>query len=350
MTSLGIMQTSFMNEQNYIERIAQEGSSLGYSIYRFLPDQTPFNDISGLTYDRSLQSWKKSTFPVPDFIYDRCFYKTNKKENQSSFVKWLKNQTNATFLGYGLPGKWKIYNYLKNDRLLRRHLPKTFKLQHHSSSRMLTDWLNNHNTLIIKPIIGSQGNGLIHITKTSQKISLQINHKGNVIHHTYDTTSSFLQFVNKMLYQRDYIAQQMLTLFDEKQRPFDRRVVLKKRSNSKWCELGRAMRVGKEHSFVSNLHSGGLIEHDDEVAIPSERLLAADEKITLLAPQVASVLEKKFSPLFELGLDFGIDQSGKVWLLEANSKPGHRIIPRHVNYPALLFEYCRSLLNEKEGV
>ena len=350
MTSFGIMQSSFMHEQNYIERIAQEGSSMGYSIFRFLPNQAPLDHISGLAYDRSLQSWKKATFAVPDLIYDRCFYHATKKENQSAFVKWLKNQTNATFLGYGLPGKWLIYNYLKTDPFLRRHLPKTFKLHHHTSSRMLSDWFKNHNTLILKPIIGSQGNGLIHIKKTSQKISLQINHKGNVIHHTYDTTSSFLQSVNRMLYQRDYIAQQMLTLLDENRRPFDRRVVLKKRTKSKWCELGRGMRVGKEHSFVSNLHSGGTIEHDDEVALPSELLLAADEKITHLAPHVATSLEKNFSPLFELGLDFGIDQSGKVWLLEANSKPGHRIIPRQVNYPALLFEYCSSLLNEKEGV
>ncbi|WP_394175550.1 YheC/YheD family protein [Guptibacillus hwajinpoensis] len=350
MTSFGIMQSSFMHEHHYIERIAQEGSSLGFSIYRFLPDQTPLDDIRGLTYDHSLQSWKKARFPVPDFIYDRCFYRANKKESQSFFVKWLKNQTKATFLGYGLPGKWMIYNYLKTDSVLRRHLPKTFKLQHHTSSRLLSDWFENHNTLILKPIIGSQGNGLIHIKKTSQKISLQINHKGNVIHHTYDTTSSFLQFVNRLLYQRDYIAQEMLTLLDENQRPFDRRVVLKKRSNSMWCELGRAMRVGKKHSFVSNLHSGGTIEHDEKVALPSELLLAADEKITHLAPHVATLLEKKYSPLFELGLDFGIDQSGKVWLLEANSKPGHRIIPRQVNYPALLFEYCSSLLNEKEGV
>ncbi|TKD68669.1 YheC/YheD family protein [Pseudalkalibacillus hwajinpoensis] len=350
MTSFGIMQSSFMHEQNYIERIAQEGSSLGYSIYRFLPDQIALNDISGLTYDRSLQTWKRATFPVPDFIYDRCFYPANKQENQSSFVHWLKNQTNATFLGYGLPGKWIIYKYLKSDPLLRRHLPKTLKLQRHTSARILTDWFKNHNTLILKPIIGSQGNGLIHITKTSHKISIQINHKGNVTHHTYDTTSSFLNFVTRMLYKRNYMAQQMLKLLDERQRPFDRRVVLKKRANCMWCELGRAMRVGKEQSFVSNLHSGGSIEQDDQVAIPSEVLLAADEKITQLASHIATLLEKKFPPLFELGLDFGIDQSGKVWLLEANSKPGHQIIQSHVNYPALLFEYCGSLLNEKEGV
>ncbi|MBN8209306.1 YheC/YheD family protein [Bacillus sp. NTK071] len=350
MTSFGIMQSSFMHEQNYIERIAQEGSSLGYSIYRFLPDQIPLNNISGLTYDRSLQSWKKATFPVPNFIYDRCFYPASKKDKQSPFVHWLKNQTNATFLGYGLPGKWIIYKYLKTDPLLRRHLPKTLKLQYHTSSRALTDWFKNNHTLIMKPIFGSQGNGLIHITKTSQKISLQINHKGNVTHHTYDTTSSFLQFVNRILYQHDYMAQQMLTLLDEKQRPFDRRVVLKKSANSTWIELGRAMRVGKEQSFVSNLHSGGSIEHDDQVAVPSQLLLAADEKITQLASYIANLLEKKFPPLFELGLDFGIDQSGKVWLLEANSKPGHQVIPTHINYPSLLFEYCGSLLNEKEGV
>ena len=43
-----------------------------------------------------------------------------------------------------------------------------------------------------------------------------------------------------------------------------------------------------------------------------------------LSAQLPSLLEEGFGRLGELGIDFGVDTKGRVWILEVNSKPGRR--------------------------
>lgn len=46
------------------------------------------------------------------------------------------------------------------------------------------------------------------------------------------------------------------------------------------------------------------------------------ETIDQLSANIPIHLESHFGRLAELGIDFGVDQQGKVWILEVNSKPG----------------------------
>lgn len=350
MTSLGILQRSLQHEGDYLSKLGAAGSTSGFNIYRFSPNQHFRNSLHGMKYDPKTKKWMETNFPVPDFIYDRCFHNGLITEMEASFIRWLKNESNATFLGHGLPGKWAIYKQLKQKPFINRHLPQTVKLQPATSASVISDLLTKHEKVVLKPVVGSQGNGLMLLTRNQNQVDVQINHNGNVLHHTYDTTSSFLKMMRRIQNQRDYIAQEWLSLLDQNNRPFDRRVVMKKTSIESWKEIGRATRLGSSDSFVSNLHSGGTIQSDHKLSIPEEVLQAADQKINLLSRCIATNLESTFPPLFELGLDFGIDQSGKVWLLEANSKPGHKAIQPYDSLHFIPFQYCRSLMNEKKGV
>ncbi|WP_226659443.1 YheC/YheD family protein [Pseudalkalibacillus hwajinpoensis] len=350
MKSLGILQYSLQHEKDYVFKLSEAGIALGFDVYRFIPNQLSSHHLRGVTYSQIQKDWVEIDFPVPNFIYDRCFHNGNCTAKETAFIKWLKTKADTTFLGHGLPGKWEIHKHLKKNALLNRHLPQSIKLQPHTCAKVLADMLIEHDKLILKPSIGSQGNGLMLITKNLHKIGVQINHNGHILHHTYDNTGSLLKMIRSVLKERDYIAQQWLSLLDQKDRPFDRRVVMKKTSYATWEEIGRATRVGNAESFVSNLHSGGSIQTDQQLLIPEGVFHQAEQKISRLSHCVASLLEKDFPPLFELGLDFGIDRTGKVWLLEANSKPGHKAIRSHRNYDAIPFHYCQSLISEKKGV
>ncbi|GJM71157.1 hypothetical protein HMSSN036_33730 [Paenibacillus macerans] len=46
------------------------------------------------------------------------------------------------------------------------------------------------------------------------------------------------------------------------------------------------------------------------------------QTIRHLSLRVPEYLESRFGRLAELGLDFGVDREGRVWILEVNSKPG----------------------------
>ena len=349
MKSFGILQHSLQHEKDYVSKLSKSGLALGFDVYRFSPNQLSSHQLRGLKYDQLKKEWVETNFPVPDFIYDRCFHNGDTTNKETTFIKWLKTESNAIFLGHGLPGKWEIYKQLKKSPLLNRHLPQSIKLHPHTCAKVLSDLLTEHGKLILKPSVGSQGNGLILLTKNHHQIGVQINHNGHISQHTYDKTSSLLKMIRSILKQRDYIAQQCLSLLDQSNRPFDRRVVMKKTSFATWEEIGRATRVGNSDSFVSNLHSGGTIQNDQQILMPESVFHQAEQKISRLSHCVASILEETFPPLFELGLDFGIDRSGKVWFLEANSKPGHKAIQSHQNYHTIPFHYCRSLISEKKG-
>ncbi|WP_273835752.1 YheC/YheD family protein [Guptibacillus sedimenti] len=350
MKSFGILQHSLQHEMDYVSKLSEAGIDLGFDVYRFSPNQHSSHHIQGLKYEPLQKEWVETNFKVPEFIYDRCFHSGSTTKKETAFIRWLKTESNATFLGHGLPGKWEIYKQLKKSPLLNRHIPHSIKLHPHTCAKVLSDLLTEHGKIILKPIIGSQGNGIMLLTQNQDQIGVQINHNGRIFHHTYDKTSSLLKMIRSILKQRDYIAQQWLSLLDQNNQPFDRRVVMKKTSYTTWEEIGRATRVGNPESFVSNLHSGGTIQTDQKLLMSESVFHHAESIISRLSHCVATILEETFSPLFELGLDFGIDRSGKVWLLEANSKPGHKAIRSHQDYYTIPFYYCHSLISERKGV
>jgi hypothetical protein len=51
-------------------------------------------------------------------------------------------------------------------------------------------------------------------------------------------------------------------------------------------------------------------------------------ELTALSKSLPPLLERHHGRLAELGLDFGVDRGGRVWLLEANSKPGRSVFAR----------------------
>jgi hypothetical protein len=49
--------------------------------------------------------------------------------------------------------------------------------------------------------------------------------------------------------------------------------------------------------------------------------IPTDKQIKDICMVIARYIEKEFGPFGEIGMDIGVDETGKVWLLEANSKP-----------------------------
>jgi plasmid maintenance system antidote protein VapI len=67
--------------------------------------------------------------------------------------------------------------------------------------------------------------------------------------------------------------------------------------------------------------AGDEIKTIDLGADAAKRLLADVQR---LSARIALRLEQRFGRLAELGLDYGIEPDGTLWLLEANAQPGRR--------------------------
>lgn len=326
MKELGILVLNLEQEAEYFNQLGVYAKKFDFHLYLFTPDSYSLvtNTILGKKFI-SEYNWLDDTFNLPEYIYDRCFYpSTIFKNYYAPMVQALKESNQTIFIGHGLPGKLFVYQELVKNPTLQNFLPETEKL---SGLAQLHHFIERFKTVIIKPIEGSQGKGIYRIKE-------------------------FEKVPSGIIKQGTHLIQPYLSLEVDNQ-PFDIRILLQKNQHREWIEQGRGVRVGKPEALLSNLHAGGhVVDYTSWINKHFvDKKQQINQNIEEIIKALPAVLDEKFPPLFEIGLDIGLDQNGHVWILEVNSKPGHQVLEffnNHKMYEAP-FLYCTYLSNIKEG-
>ncbi|MEK3799610.1 YheC/YheD family protein [Peribacillus sp. FSL H8-0477] len=351
MQSLGIMTNDLSKEHLYFTAIAKEAIKLNLNVYRFTPQAIDSTKkmIQGECFHRKDHYWTKRLFPVPEFIYDRTFHGLTRQSNETrKNINWLKQDTN--FIGYGLPGKWEVYQTLKEDAFLQAFLPPTEKLQSPADAAAM---LTQFSSIILKPEYGSRGSGIFVLTKMEKGTEVSMQKQAGRYKRSFTTEEELNKWLERLLTKYHYLGQPFLTLFTQEQEPFDIRSLLQKNEENNWIERGRGIRKGKKDGITSNLATGGrAYSYDsylDTLSIAAARQL--EPMIERIYQTLPVALETKFNRLFELGVDLGRDQDGKVWILDINSKPGRKIIEKlHPEQLTNIFSapglFCKYLASE----
>jgi hypothetical protein len=205
---------------------------------------------------------------------------------------------------------------LMNDPIMRHYVPDTDWFEHSSLQRML----QSYECVYIKPDIGRKGTGIIRVKKLNAKES-EISYKQTTSLSSPDKVYSRIQKILNP--NKKYIIQQGVDLATYQHRPFDVRVVMQKPLGRWRATLMSAKVAPQKSSIVTNIAKGakdynlyrilkGIDQSLNSSAIMRDLLDASH--------QIAQVLSSHF-PLRILGLDMGIDKKGKVWFIEANTKP-----------------------------
>ncbi|KRF03570.1 hypothetical protein ASG89_02030 [Paenibacillus sp. Soil766] len=334
---LGIMVTELNSElpfasSSFYQSLTAHGASKGIDVFVFSPNRIDWMQerVRGYMYDPTQLAWITKLFPLPSLIYDRCFF--SKKRSYLTYqyhVRKLREIPSIRFLGYGLGGKWEVGLILQKDPVLLPYLPETSRLR---SGHQLESWLQNHSDAFLKPQGGSQGKGAIHIHKEGPLFRLLgRDGRNHPLSEEFQEWSTCWQWLKQRIGSRPYLLQHYLQLHSMNGMSYDVRSLVQKNGRGNWEHTGMAVRVGKPGSITSNLHGGGTAEDVSEYLtrefgeMKSEQLIAT---IAMLSKHIPSVLESNHGRLAELGIDFGIDTSGRVWILEVNSKPGRTIFAR----------------------
>ncbi|WP_106766410.1 YheC/YheD family protein [Paenibacillus faecalis] len=326
-------------EKEFLRELCLASSCLDITVFVFSPEDkqnTPErNDqIPGYTYRNG--SWEKSSFPVPDIIYDRCLFK-NIGET-SAVATFLGNLPDKRWwwLSRGLPGKKRVYDLLKREQRLAPYLPHTLTYTGNDSLKMAISMFDGK--LFLKPSGGSHGKHTLFVDCTDHKIAyLQGRNRDNSIFKTTLPTSELASRIKKFTEGRRFIIQPYLTLTSRDGRPYDVRVLVQKNAQGLWTTTGMAIRQGSAEGITSNLHGGGtalpvsVFLESEFGALTAEHIITCIKQLSDLIPPI---LEGGFGRLGELGIDFGIEYSGKVWLLEVNSKPGRLAFRQTGDIPA----------------
>jgi hypothetical protein len=325
--TFGIMTLNENSELDYFTEIAIQAVAQGMICYRFIPSNiNPFSQrVTGCVFDSTTNQWKHDIFPIPNVLYDRCFYGEDVHSKQCiSIVTWLKERQDIFFLGYGLPDKFELYNVLKLSSLYP-YLPPTKII---SDSNMVMKELILQEKLVLKPINGSQGNGIFYLELKGPSIGVKTFNRNQHIHKSFSDQKKFLTWIDLLLSKKGYLVQPYLELINERMEPFDIRILLQKEFDGSWSERGRGIRSGHPDGILSNLSAGGHISSFEKWKENlSPKLIGfLETEISDLLLKIPGILEEAFLPLFELGIDIGVTRNGSIWILDINSKPGRKVI------------------------
>jgi len=129
-----------------------------------------------------------------------------------------------------------------------------------------------------------------------------------------------------------YLLQPHLSLGRINGRPFDVRVMVQRtKSNQPWQVTGWLAKLAGPGYVVTNVarSRGSVLSLQNAIlrsGIPKPPHFLVEIKKVSLA--VASCLGNAYPSLREIGLDLGLDQEGKIWIIEANFRPALSLFQR----------------------
>lgn len=320
------MTLSKTSEMTYLTEIAKRASHFNIRCYRFIPSSiNPITEkADGELYQPASETWESCQFAIPPILYDRCFYtKSVFSKHNSSIVNWLKTREDLTFLGYGLPNKLELYNYLQKTEL-RAYLPKTNEF---TRPELFLNNLQDGVPIMLKPANGSQGRGIFKVTKEKETILIETDKEEQQIVKSFPIPKASL-WLESLTEENRYLYQPYLNLVNQNNEPFDLRVLVQKTKTGEWGQAGNGVRTGRQNGLISNISAGGIVSKAEDWlnTLPNKQKSFLTEELQYLLTTIPALLEKHFPPLFELGIDIGIDTNGAIWVLDINSKPGRKTV------------------------
>ena len=215
--------------------------------------------------------------------------------------------------------KWKDYQVMKREEALLKSLPKTQLLTKQSFWEMM----NKNNQVIIKPRHGYQGRGVTQISSLGKNLyEIHAENKKVTLTDREEVYSQLNVQKGSFRYKR-YIVQQRIPLATIDDCPFDLRVMVQRRKNSPiWVVTGKLAKVAAQNYFITNVAQNVLPVEEaiqnsslSQFHLQIQDLLSEIDRIALLA---GAQLNPKYRTI---GFDIGLDQKGKIWIIEANFYP-----------------------------
>jgi len=219
--------------------------------------------------------------------------------------------------GRQLASKWAKTAALLAHKQIAPHIPPTRIF----SSVNLRSMLHTHGMVVIKPVVGAGGNGVIKVTVEGGGGYAYTYYAKKKHFHSFDGLYHSLNGLRK---GRRYLIQKGIRLATINGRPIDYRVKHVKQPGGHWAITAMVGRLARPGLFVTNLCRGGTQLRGSEgirLSVSSHAVKVKKQEMRRLTRLSTAVLEQRFPGIGQLGFDFGIDQSGKMWIFEVNTRP-----------------------------
>jgi glutathione synthase/RimK-type ligase-like ATP-grasp enzyme len=317
-------QGLFGINSSFFEEVAQASRQSGTFVYIFTLDGVDLQNkhVTGWRYKN--KRWAFTRFPLPDVIHNRLdSRKMELSETIQTFFANIKHHTNIPIFNHRFLNKVEVTQLLSNDSRISSLSPETVT---HFNKSLIAAMFKKYPVIFVKPSKGSLGYGIIHFTRTAKGWKCIQNSMTGPVHRHFHKPEELLKFLYPRLRKASYLIQRGIPLVHVMGSPVDFRALLQKNGMGKWSITSTVARIASEQSFVSNVAQGGKLSRVKAAlqnsTLPDHLIPAVERQLKNAALAVAETIEERADGLFaELGIDLGVDASGKVWLIEVNSKP-----------------------------
>ncbi|MDF2670183.1 MAG: hypothetical protein K0R67_2489 [Paenibacillus sp.] len=214
-----------------------------------------------------------------------------------------------------IASKWLKTSVLLQDSRVARHIPDTRIYTKHDLSSMLSAY----RKVVLKPVIGTGGSGLIMITKADGHYVAR--YRQSI--RRFGKFDALVAFLNRIRHKRKYLIQRGISLATINGRPIDYRVkVVRERKG--WITTAMVGRLARPGLFVTNLCKGGTMLTSAQgirLSLSASAVPGKKREMRNLTRLCVSLLERSFPGVGQFGFDYGIDHSGMIWIFEVNTKP-----------------------------
>ncbi|WP_054958190.1 YheC/YheD family protein [Paenibacillus dakarensis] len=217
--------------------------------------------------------------------------------------------------GRQLANKWLKTEALLTDPQIIPYIPETKAYNRDD----LMSMLSQYNMVVIKPVVGTGGNGVIRIEEHNE--GYQVRYKGSKKYVA--SFPSLVHLLSRLKMKRRYLIQQGIELARIGDRPLDYRFKVVK-IRGRWIFKATVARLARRGLFVTNLCKGGTLLHCRPAirrSLPHINSAEKRNEMRQLTRTCIAVLETSFPGIRELGFDYGLDQTGAIWILEVNTRP-----------------------------
>lgn len=288
--------------------------------------------------------WDVRDFPFPNVVYDRLpNRKTEKRTGPKEVKRRFQEEYAIPWYNPGFFNKWDIHERLTDDEAAIPYLPETYPFRSLSAIETL---LSKFRQVYIKPIHGSLGLGIHQILYDKNENIYYCRYKDDQRINKLTRYPSLEDLFNHIFRHKrihNLIIQQGIALITANKRPIDFRVHTNKDHNGNWQVTAIAAKIAGEGSVTTHVNSGGTVKTIEELFEDNDMAVNVKEKLSRAALTLSESIDRTIDGVIaEIGFDFGMDKQGRIWMFEANSKPGRSIFshPKLKEFEILTRQLC----------